>query len=192
MTKAIKEAEAAGRLRAANGTFSLINASDASTVVQGRSGSSAGGESLVLDTLENFDGLERLIVIGVSLDAPLNEGAEDMLETRSRLYRALTRAHMMALVVNETVPGGWLEWLNTVRLKADAKFNRKAEMERLKADAAELVVAKRVEEVKAGLKAALQKHKLEAQKSFKLSDDEDRLLRRRIDSDKLHGCPPDP
>ena len=34
-----------------------------------------------------------------------------MLPTRSRLYRATTRAHMLVVVVNEVVPGGMLEFL---------------------------------------------------------------------------------
>jgi hypothetical protein len=36
------------------------------------------------------------------------------LETRSRLYRALTRAQMMAIVVNEQLEGGFLEFLTQV------------------------------------------------------------------------------
>ena len=71
----------------------------------------------MLDTLNNFDGLERLIVIAVGLDAPLDQEAEDVLETRSRLYRALTRARMLAMIVNEAVRGGWLEWLNLIAEK---------------------------------------------------------------------------
>ena len=52
-----------------------------------------GQETLVLDTADQFDGLERLIVIAIGLDAPIVEGSDTTLETRSRLYRALTRAH---------------------------------------------------------------------------------------------------
>ena len=129
----------------------------------------------MLDTLENFDGLERLIVIAVGLDAPLNEGAEDMLETRSRLYRALTRAHMLAIVVNETIAGGWLEWLKLVKLHGE--FDRDAEVARLKRDAADAVVKKRVEEFKAALEAAVQKRKLQTQKSFRFTEAEDKLIR---------------
>ena len=35
----------------------------------------------------------------------------DVLRTRSYLYRALTRAHMLVCVVNETLPRGWLAHL---------------------------------------------------------------------------------
>ena len=35
----------------------------------------------------------------------------DLLETRSLLYRAITRAHMLFVIVNEQQPGGFLERL---------------------------------------------------------------------------------
>ena len=38
------------------------------------------------------------------------EGGGDA-QTRSLLYRAVTRAQLMAIVVNEMLPGGWLEFL---------------------------------------------------------------------------------
>jgi hypothetical protein len=50
--------------------------------------------SLVVDAIDNLDGLERLVVICCGLDA-----AKD--ETRSSLYRAVTRAHLMVVVVND-------------------------------------------------------------------------------------------
>jgi hypothetical protein len=139
----------------------LMNASEAASRLTGRAGGRGrhgeGDESLVFDTLESFDGLERLIVIPVGLDAPLDDKAEDVLETRSRLYRALTRAHMMALVVNEAVKGGWLEWLKVVRLQKDALFDRAAEMARQQANAAERVVSMRVNEIQAALQTAVAK-----------------------------------
>ena len=79
-----------------------------------------GQETLVLDTADQFDGLERLIVIAIGLDAPIVEGSDTTLETRSRLYRALTRAHMMALVVNEKLRRGWLEFLGHVKFEDGA------------------------------------------------------------------------
>ena len=104
-------------------TFNLIDASEASAMSMGgkAGGGKAGAELLVLDTIDNFDGLERLIVISVGLDVVIDatkdgakstakEGDDDpTLETRSRLYRALTRSHMVAIVVNEVLHGGWLE-----------------------------------------------------------------------------------
>ena len=107
--------------------FELINAQRAAMMVLGggqpqqRRGAD-GAEQLVIDSIAAFDGLERLIVIAVGLDALVADGASDALEAveaRSRLYRAITRAHMMVLVVNEMLPGGWLEFLNLLQLERE-------------------------------------------------------------------------
>ena len=136
--------------------YILIEARGAAAALRGR-GRSSGGEALVLDTIGNFDGLERLIVIAVGLDAPLDKESDDaFLETRSRLYRALTRAHMLAMVVNEAVRGGWLEWLNLIKLK-EGKFDREAELARMKADAAEAEVKRRLEAIDKALEAAMER-----------------------------------
>ena len=37
----------------------------------------------------------------------------------------MTRAHMMVLVVNECIAGGWFEFLTGVRLTKDKKFDAK-------------------------------------------------------------------
>ncbi|CAE7244695.1 unnamed protein product [Symbiodinium sp. CCMP2592] len=70
-------------------------------------------ENIVLDTVDNADGLEQLVVVCVGLDAPIQRQMGD-LQTRSRLYRGLTRAQLLAIVVNERVPEGWLEFLGMV------------------------------------------------------------------------------
>jgi hypothetical protein len=46
------------------------------------------------------------------------------LETRSMIYRAMTRAQLMVVLVNEFMPGGWLEFLGHVRLRSDQQFDR--------------------------------------------------------------------
>ena len=55
-------------------------------------------------------GLERLIVIGVGLDRALDPSVaaadRGALQTRSRLYRAMTRAQMKVSIVNEFVTQG--------------------------------------------------------------------------------------
>ena len=63
-------------------------------------------EELVLDTIERFDGLERLIVIAVALDAPLDQRTEYMLETRWRLYRGLTLNYLKTMPNVPAPPGG--------------------------------------------------------------------------------------
>ena len=136
---------------------------------------SDAGDAIVLDTLENFDGLERLIVIAVGLDAKLDaDDAEDVLETRSRMYRALTRAHMLALVVNEGVRGGWLEWLNKVRLNKNAAFDREAELAKQKADAAQSVVNARLAEIDKALEGLAEARKEQ------LTSEEAREIRQRV------------
>ena len=34
---------------------------------------------------------------------------------RCRIYKAITRAHLTFYLINETVKGGWFEWLQHVR-----------------------------------------------------------------------------
>ena len=69
-------------------------------------------EHLILDSMGNAEGLEQLVVICVGLDAPIRSSSVD-LETRAQLYKALTRAQMLSIIVNEHVEGGWLEFLGT-------------------------------------------------------------------------------
>ena len=118
------------------------------------------GEWLVLDEVSAMDGLERLVVVAVGLDTPVRPaaaagsggaragGAGDggdraVLETRSTLYRALTRAQCLAMVVNEHVPGGWLEFLAHVSLRQDEQFEPEAAMQRTEAQPAEPRPARR-------------------------------------------------
>ncbi|KAH8048083.1 hypothetical protein JL722_12676 [Aureococcus anophagefferens] len=50
-------------------------------------------QRVVVDTVDGLDGLERLIVVCAGLDRAISEDAAT-LETRSRLYRAMTRAQL--------------------------------------------------------------------------------------------------
>lgn len=133
-----------------NWQVALVSAADASahvgSSVDGSGLPADGIERIVLDSIDQFDGLERLIVIGVGLDHPISdascagegprpaEGAEGVGDageagaspdrhTRSLLYRAVTRAHMQVIVVNELISGGWLEFLGSVRLREDEHFD---------------------------------------------------------------------
>ena len=141
--------------------FTLVSAQEAAaSALPSAGGRGKEGEWLVLDSIAAFDGLERLIVIAVCLDAVIEEGlGSSTLETRSRLYRALTRAHMMAVVVNEFLPGGWLEFLGHVSLKdGSAAFNRKDEMEnKMKADAVDGVTSAAKKKAEGEEKDAAQK-----------------------------------
>ena len=69
-------------------------------------------------------------MVCAGLDRAISEDAAT-LETRSRLYRAMTRAQLAVAVVNHRVPGGWLEFLG--RLELGGAFDE----ERAKRDRAE-------------------------------------------------------
>ena len=97
--------------------FKLVDAVTASSVFV--SGEHIDDKEWIMcDTMSNLDGLERLIVFAVGLDAPIDGGRERA--TRSLLYRAVTRAHMLAALINVRVPRGWLEWLTRVKLDEKA------------------------------------------------------------------------
>ena len=83
-------------------------------------------EEIILDTIDRVDGLEHLIVICVGLDAPIQGEARDLV-TRADLYKGLTRAQLLAVVVNEEIENGWFEFLSNVRYHY--KDNRPSEEE---------------------------------------------------------------
>jgi hypothetical protein len=69
---------------------------------------------VVYDTLDNFSGLESLIVIGLEFDDPnLNN------EGRSACYRLITRAQMLLILVGSVVKGGYFEWLQHLEYDPD-------------------------------------------------------------------------
>ena len=61
---------------------------------------------------------------------------------------------MYFAVVNHFVSGGWLEFLTTVKLSDDSGFDRKAELDRLDADAAGKKVDERRKQIREALEAA--------------------------------------
>lgn len=63
-------------------------------------------ESIVLDCVENADGLGSLMTVCIGLDAP-SGGPGGM--QRSQLYRGIKHAQLLAYVVNERLPDGWLQ-----------------------------------------------------------------------------------
>ena len=70
-----------------------------------------------MDTVGNFHGLERLIVIPVGLDEVGSD--KGTIQSRARLYCAMTRAQLFVVVVNEFLRGGCLEFLGHVELRED-------------------------------------------------------------------------
>ncbi|CAK8996693.1 unnamed protein product [Durusdinium trenchii] len=82
----------------------------------------AGDEVLVLDTVEEARGQEMMVVICVGLDqkiADTDARKTDTLLTRARIYQGITRAQLMAIVVDKLIQGGFLQFLTTL------KFNNK-------------------------------------------------------------------
>jgi hypothetical protein len=116
---------------AASMAFEFLDAAQSSRLISNMPGKKQSSKQrLVLDTVENFNGLERLIVIAVGLDSPIEHGAMVhgvASRTRSNLYRAITRAQMMVVVVNEVVVGGWLEFLTRVKFNKDVLFDGDSE-----------------------------------------------------------------
>jgi hypothetical protein len=79
---------------------------------------------IVVDTLESFDGMERLFVLAVGLDSRLTT------EACCGIYRAITRAHMFVCVVQEHVPGGWLEFTANMH-QGEAEYDEARERGRV-------------------------------------------------------------
>ena len=72
-------------------------------------------DHLILDWDSNAKGLEQLFVICIGFDAQITGDTDNF--TRARLYHAITRAQLQAIIVDQFVRGGWLEFLNTLKLK---------------------------------------------------------------------------
>ena len=116
--------------------FEIKNAVEASRTLPRKMSDTSHVERIVVDTIDNFDGLERLIVLCVNLDAEVSTAAEkesDNFASRSVIYRAMTRAHMVVAIINQHVPGGYLEFLLGTKApaaeetSADADFDAGAE-----------------------------------------------------------------
>jgi hypothetical protein len=115
-------------------SFEIVDAATASaTLPRDRGGREGSAAWLVVDTVDNIDGLERLVVVCAGLDHAISVDDATALETRSRLYRAMTRAQLAVAVVNHRVPGGWLEFLGRLELAEDTGFDE----ERAKRDRSE-------------------------------------------------------
>ena len=69
--------------------------------------------------MDSFDGQERLLALVVGMDAAKREWPQ----ARSRIYRAISRAHLQVIAINEVVRGGLLEWITKLKLKQGAGFD---------------------------------------------------------------------
>jgi hypothetical protein len=73
-------------------------------------------QQVVFDTIDNFDGLERLIVIGLAFD---ESGGDNV--ARSGCYRLITRAQMLLVLAGAVVEGGLFEWLKNMKYDSNTK-----------------------------------------------------------------------
>ena len=77
-----------------------------------------GLEEVILDTVDAADGLEQLIVICVGLDAVIGGNSSD-LAVRAKIYKGITRAQLLVIIVNKRVENGWFEFLRNVKYSSD-------------------------------------------------------------------------
>eukprot|EP00435_Cladocopium_sp_Y103_P041008 s801_g11.t1 len=94
-------------------------------------------DELILDWDSNAKGLEQLFVICIGFDAQITGDTDNF--TRAHLYHAITRAQLQAIVVDQFIRGGWLEFLNTLKLKQTTFRTDDAKSE-IKKDAALKIV----------------------------------------------------
>ena len=131
------EAALASHFAAKGRRVALVDAEEASARLFGAlqmPGRKATDERLVLAPIDAFDGLERLFVIAAAMD-----GSNVSVEVkRSRVYRAISRAHMHVTLVEEERSGGMLAWLQDVQLGGE--FDSEHERERRKVGAAEAAI----------------------------------------------------
>ena len=91
-------------------------------------------EQIVLDTADVIDGLEQLVVICIGLDARIGQTSGD-LRVRAQLYKGITRAQFLAIVVNRHIKNGFLEFLCNVRYSDGQLTAKEARCESPKAAA---------------------------------------------------------
>ena len=105
-----------------------------------------GGQSemIILDHMENSKGLENLIVMCIGLDEPIGTTKSEAAATRARLYRGITRAQVQAIVINEHISGGWLEFLGFFQYKP-AEFEESKALQETNAGTASQVISARPE-----------------------------------------------
>lgn len=96
-------------------------------------------EVIVLDSIDNAKGLEQLIVFCIGLDARIN-GTESDFVARARIFQGLTRAQLQAIVINELIIGGWLQWLGYVTF--NESFQEEAALQETTADPSEEVLTR--------------------------------------------------
>eukprot|EP00435_Cladocopium_sp_Y103_P051084 s1934_g15.t1 len=104
--------------RFAGRKFALTSFQDSLSVLPNREEKQTMAEVITMDSVENFKGLEQLIIICIGLDEKLGSQKTNC-ETRALIYQAITRAQLQAVVVNQRLRGGWFEFLGLLKFKKD-------------------------------------------------------------------------
>lgn len=118
------------RLRCPGRCFQLTSFQESLSILPNLELKPTIGEKIVLDTVEHAKGLEQLIVVCVGLDEPVGK-----LSTCAKIYQAITRAQLQAIVVNRLLRGGWLQFLGLMTFKEET-FDEVAAMAETTTDAA--------------------------------------------------------
>jgi hypothetical protein len=67
---------------------------------------------IIVDTISNINGMERLFVIVVDMDKPLEESEEKNQKNLSEIYCACTRGMLYVSFVNKYITNGWMSFFN--------------------------------------------------------------------------------
>eukprot|EP01045_Picozoa_sp_COSAG04_P005671 COSAG04_NODE_266_length_18562_cov_11.848995_10_plen_2111_part_00 len=158
--------------------FELANAADAGRILATGDGRDSK-QTIVLDSIEQMDGMEWLIVLCVGLDSPAGDARESaaFADSRSLLYRGVTRAHMMVSAVNEFHSDGWLAFLTGVRLSKERKFDP-AEAERMSKEAEQQMAEQ--QQIRRENEKRIEDFLLQERLKAELGDDEYASVRRRL------------
>ena len=128
-------------------------------------------EVIILDTVEHAKGLEQLFVICVDLDSKISDSEFDV-ATRARIYQGLTRAQLHAVVVNQVVKGGWLEFLGLIESQVE-KFDERTALEETRATAASEITSKEKQEQREEQQPKLEKQQPEEHKEKQQKEQQD-------------------
>jgi len=102
--------------------FQIKNTCEAFSCIAGTVQCEEGGW-LICDTIDQFDGLEKMFVALVGLDQQIEDPQHaKRLESRSMMYRGITRAQYQVIVINEYLEGGWLQFLTRVHLEEEEEM----------------------------------------------------------------------
>ena len=99
--------------------------------------------NIVVDTISNQDGLEYDAAILVDLDVQINEMNEKLNKDKASIYRAITRAKQLVIVVNKAVKNGYFH-----SIAKDIKFKDDEKLKEIEKDKVVLFEGKKEESIR--------------------------------------------